>query len=215
MNATNSASLMLAILLAPTLANAQGTANAPSTVHVIDSSSGVVWIGGPNDPINGPDPQPIDLDPTGLPWRKAISTGPGSNDVFGGGTLLLSETILNVGDEPWTDWHEIDAQIGSHGTVWGAVLDVRVNGTSITYSEVVTPTTIDLFNFSQLVMPGDVLEIDKTLVALTENFVGPNTTVASILQYPTIPEPTTAVLAILPAIGLAMRRRLPVGGSRL
>lgn len=206
MSATRIAAIAVT-LAGTTIAYGQGTASAPSTAHVIDSSTNTVWIGGPNDPINGPDPQPIDLDVDGLPWRKAISVGSGPNDLFGGGTLFLSESIMNVGTEPWTDWHEIDAKIGSHGTVWGGVLDVRVNGTSITYSEIVTPDTIDLFNFSQPVLPGDVLEIDKTLEALTDNLAGPGTLVASILQYPTtIPEPTAAALAML-GLALGAQRR--------
>lgn len=187
-------------------ASAQGTAAAPSTAHVIDSTN-TVWIGGPNDPINGPAPQPIDLDVDGLPWRKGISTGDGPNDVFGGGTLRLIESITNSGDEPWTDWHEIDAGIGSHGTVWGSVLDVQVNGSSIGYSSTITPTTIDLYDFSQPVLPGDELRIEKTLIALTDNLAGPGTLVASILQYPTtnVPEPSTVMLAT--AVGLIGRRR--------
>lgn len=206
MNAPIRALTAVATLLScGALAVAQGTANAPSTAHEIDPVTNVVWIGGPNDAINGPDPYPIDLDVDGLPWRKSVNAS--SSAGFGGGTLLLSETILNAGDEPWTDWHEIDANIGSHGTVWGDVLDVRINGTSITYSETVTATTIDLFDFSQLVMPGDVLEIDKTLLALTDNFVGPGTLVASILEYPTIPEPASAMLAALGCLAFGGRRR--------
>lgn len=187
-------------------ANAQGTADAPSTVHSLDDNN-TVFMGGPNDGINGPEPQPIDLDPIGLPWRKAIIAGPGG---FGGGTIRIVEIIKNTGTEPWTDWHEIDAKIGSHGTVWGDVLDVQVNGSSIGYMADITPNVIDLYDFSQPVLPGDTLRIFKELEALTDNFVQEGTLVASILEFPTtkVPEPSTVVLVAGGIAGLlAIRRR--------
>lgn len=88
-------------------------------------------MGGPNDPISGPGAQPIDLDPSGAPWRKAISAGVGG---YGGDPIRIRETIQNIGTEPWTDWHEIDANIGSHPMFWNSVSDVRINGTSISYT---------------------------------------------------------------------------------
>ena len=202
---TSIIAIFAVLLLTASIASAQGTATAPSTAHVIDPSTNIVWIGGPNDPINGPNPQPIDLDPNGAPWRKAISVSP--NGTFSGGPLFLTETILNVGDEPWTDWHEILIGV-SHGVVWGGVTDMRINGSSIGYSSNILGNTVDLDNFSQPVLPGDTLEIDKVIEALTDNVAGPGTTVVNILQYPTtIPEPTSVLLLLLGAPLAAIRRR--------
>lgn len=197
---------LAAIPLMVSPAWAQGTATSPSTAHTIDPSTNVVWIGGPNDTMNGPGPIPIDLDVNGGPWRKAISAS--SSAGFGGGSLILRETILNAGTEPWTDWHEIDFHIGSHGTIWGDVSELRINGTAITYDATISGSTIDLDNFSQPVLPGDVFQIEKVLEAVTDNFVGPGTLVASIGEFPTtIPEPSTALLLLSGSlIGLCKRR---------
>lgn len=205
--------LAIATLLTSSSLFAQGTATGPSTEHLIlPSATGThnVFIGGLGDTINGPGPIPIDLDVDGPPWRKAFKTGPTTADIYAGSALILNETIQNVGTEPWTDWHEIDLQSGSHGTAWEAVTDVRINGTSITYDATISGTTIDLDNFSQPVLPGDIFQIRKVLLTLTDNVAGPDTVVARILEYPTtnIPEPTTALLLLCGSmLGLSIRRR--------
>lgn len=198
------------------LALGQGTATAPSTVHLIDGDTNIVWIGGPNDSVNGPAPIPIDLDVNGLPWRKGLVS---DADGFDGGSILIRETIFNSGTEPWTDWHEIDAGIGSHGTTWGDVSEVRINGTSITFNATVTPTTIDLDTFSMPVLPGDVLQIEKRLQVLTDNVVGPGVLVASLLEYPTttVPEPGSVLLTAgafgLLLAGISRRRSIRRKGA--
>lgn len=201
--------VLIAVTSASSLTNAQGTALSPSTVHAVDASTNVVWIGGPNDTINGPAPYPIDLDATGGPWRKAIVSDPLAG--YGGGSLFFRETIQNVGTEPWTDWHEVMLNNGSHPSTWGAVTDLRVNGTSISYTAtVVGGTTLDLDNFSQPVLPGDILEIDKQYGPTTSLFVGPGTTINNLLQWPTtnVPEPSSLASVFgLAVIGLSRRRR--------
>ena len=197
------------LILSTSWAAAQGTATSPSTVHNIEPSTNIAWIGGPNDLINGPLPYPIDLDASGGPWRKALVADPVSG--YGGGSLFLRETILNAGTEPWTDWHEILVNNGSHSGVWGSVTDLRINGSSITFNATISGpgTVLDLDTFSQPVLPGDVLEIDKQLGPLSALFVGPGTTVNSLLEYPTttIPEPGSIVLALCCTItSLAVRR---------
>lgn len=202
-------SQMVALMLLSSSIFAQGTATSPSTAHIIDPSSNIAWIGGPNDTINGPGPIPIDLDASGGPWRKAISAGPVSG--YGGGGLFFRETIQNVGTEPWTDWHEINLNNGSHSASWGSVTDMRINGTSITFNTTISGsgTVLDLDTFSQPVLPGDVLEIDKQLGPMTAQFVGPNTLVTSLLEFPTtnVPEPSTMLLSLLGGIGLSALRR--------
>ena len=187
---------------------AQGTATSPSTVHTIDPSTQISWIGGPNDGINGPGPIPIDLDVTGGPWRKAIIADPLAG--YAGGNLAFRETIQNVGTEPWTDWHEILLNNGSHFGGWGSVTDIRVNGLSISFTATYSSgNVLDLDNFSQPVLPGDILEIDKELGPLPDLFVGPGTTVNNLLQWPTtVPEPTSLAFVFCSTlIGLSGRRR--------
>ena len=197
----------LATLAAAPAAQAQGTASSPSTVHVHDPSSGAFWVGGPNDSINGPAPYPIDLDASGGPWRKQFYSS--STTGFGGGGTFR-EVILNAGNEPWTDWHEINANLGSHGAVWGpgSVLDVRIDGTSISYTSSVIGNQLNIDNFSQPVLPGQVLEIDKQFQATTQHGVTPTTLIYTLLQYPTttIPEPATTASALVGLALLAMRR---------
>ncbi|QDS98066.1 PEP-CTERM sorting domain-containing protein [Adhaeretor mobilis] len=196
-------------LLASTVAFAQGTASSPSTVHEVDPSTNTVWIGGPNDLINGPAPYPIDLDASGGPWRKQIYSGPIAGS---GGGILFRETILNAGTEPWTDWHEINVNLGSQVGIWGtsSVTDLRINGTSIGFTTSVTGTMIlDVDSFSQPVLPGDVLEIDKQFALTTALFSPPNTLLYTLLEFPTstIPEPTTLVLLAVCGVALSGTRR--------
>ena len=190
---------------------AQGTAGSPSTAHFINPATQIAWIGGPNDTVNGPGPIPIDLDASGGPWRKSILADPVFG--FGGGNLAFRETIVNAGTEPWTDWHEVILNNGTHFGAWGTVTDIRINGTSITFSATSTSGNqiVDLDNFSQPVLPGDVFEIDKQFGPLTDNFAIPGALVVTLLQYPTsmiIPEPTSMVLSTLGLlVASGMRRR--------
>ena len=206
------ASQFVALSLFTSLTLAQGTAGSPSTVHTIEASTNTVWIGGPNDTINGPGPFPIDLDVSGGPWRKQIWSDPVSG--YGGGTLLVRETIVNAGTEPWTDWHETLVNNGSHSGPWANVIDLRINGTSITFNPTISGggTQLDLDTFSQPVLPGQVLEIDKEIGPMSALFVGPNTLVNSLLEYPTatiIPEPATALLSVLGLFSIMGLRSRP------
>ncbi len=128
---------------------------------------------------------------------------------FGGGPITLRETIRNTGTEPWTDWHEIKID-GSHGTVWDAVTRMRINGSPITFDANILGNTIDLDNFSQQVLPGDILQIEKRIQALTDNFVQPGTLVVSVLEYPTtnVPEPASVVLVACCVAGGLLWSRL-------
>ena len=198
-----SAGLALSLCLAGNFIYAQGTASGPNTSHLVDPNSpNDIWIGGINDPIYGPSPYPIDLDPTGLPWTKDVLETPGT---VVSGTITIYETIQNVGTEPWTDWHEIAFSGGTLGGVWNSVLDLRVNGSSITYTATITGggSTLTLDNFSQPVLPGDVFEIDKTLT-LTGTSAGTGGLLFRIAEYPTtnIPEPGSASL-LCSALGCA------------
>lgn len=198
--------LFLIVTVGVASANAQGTANAPATQHTIDFNTLDVWIGGANDAINGPQPFPIDLDASGGPWTKQIFSDPTSG--YHGGEINFRETILNSGTEAWDEWHEINLQIGSHGAVWGIVSDIRINGLSIGYTATVNGSAFDLTGFTQLVLPGDVLEIDKAFIAATENAVGPGVLAYTIAQFPGrgIPEPASLLLLTVGCTLLPRRR---------
>ena len=179
---------------------AQGTATSPSTVHV-PYSDGNLYVGGPNDLINGPAPYPIDLDITGGPWRKQMKTDPLAGGGFGG---KLIETIQNVGTEPWYDWHETFIG-GGIGGAWLGMNSVLVNGNPITFNTTITGSDLTIDNFSQPVMPGDVLTLDKALVT-TANVIGPDQVLFTVLEYPT-PEPASAALLALGASACLLRKR--------
>ncbi len=189
-------------LLITTSALAQGTASSPSTFHIAEPT-GVAYAGGTADGVNGPAPYPIDLDPTGGPWRKSITTDPtGSFVGFSGFTLI--ETVQNVGTEPWFDWHE-DLFPGAIGAAWLGVTSLTVNGNPITFNQNIIANSLWVDSFSQPVLPGDIMVIEKDLVT-TANVVGPGVTLFEVLEYPT-PEPTSAAM-MGGAMALLLRRRL-------
>lgn len=187
------------ILLCGSAAWAQGTAASPSTTHVI-AADGNMYVGGPNDLVNGPAPYPIDLDVTGGPWRKTMKTNPVSG---GGAPGKLIETILNAGNEPWYDWHETFIDGGIFGN-WSAMDSVLINGSPITFDQVITGTTLSIDNFSQPVLPGDVLTLTKSMVT-TDNVIGPDQVLFTVLEYPT-PEPASAALLGLGAVAFFKRK---------
>ncbi len=174
---------------------AQGTATGPITNHIVDPGP-VVVIGDPVSPI------PIDLDPLGQPWIKNISDPNGN--IISGGLLDLNETIINVGNEPWFDWHEhiLPDATGIVPGVWTFV-DMTINGNPITFNAVGLNTPdLWLDTFSQPVFPGDVLNIRKIIDATP----GPALLQMRIAEYPT-PEPASAALIGIGSLILMARRK--------
>lgn len=192
-------SLTLTLFIGCGTALAQGTATGPFTNHIVEPGP-VVNIGSLINPI------PIDLDPNGPPWFKSVSD---PNGVITSPTdLFFNETIINVGTEPWYDWHEVilDPPAGLPQSNWVDV-KVLVNGTTIGFSSSGLGTPVlDLFDFSQPVLPGDILEIQKIVGAYDTTTV--SGAFLRILEYPT-PEP--ASLALLSLGGLSFLRRRKEG----
>lgn len=191
--------VLLTLIVFSGQAYAQGTATGPFTSHIVDPGP-IVLIGDPASPI------PIDLDPTGPPWFKSI-TDP--NAVITVPTLLtMIETIENVGTEPWYDWHEHilpNAAGVSSPSTWVSV-KLSVNGVPIGFSSGGLGTG-DLWvdSFSQPVLPGDVLVVEKEVEAfpLTSGTSGP---ILRIQEYPT-PEPASlALLGVSTVLVLGKRK---------
>jgi hypothetical protein len=188
---------------------AQGVAGVVVTFHNIQPGPQII-IGNSTAPI------PIDLDPNGAPWFKNV--GDQFNNAPGPSTVDLIETIVNSGTEAWGDWHEIllPAPAGLAPHTWTNVVSLSVNGNPIGFTATgFTTQTLDLFNFSQPVQPGDVLSIHKQL-----NVNGTALVSGAFLrmqQYPTpfVPEPGCFLLVALSSLTLIGTRTVLNSNQRL
>jgi hypothetical protein len=196
-----SLALLLACATLCQSASAQGVAGGLVTIHTLQPGPQVI-IGSAATPI------PIDLDPTGPAWFKNV--GDPFLNAPGPSIVTLTETIQNVGTEAWGDWHEFlfPAPSGLPPHFWTNVVGLSVNGNPIGFTATgLGGQTLDLFNFSQPVMPGDIFTIQKQLqVAGTANVSG---AFLRISQYPTphVPEPGTIMMAAMAISGLSLWRR--------
>jgi hypothetical protein len=194
--------LAIALLMTSSVTFAQGTATGPITVHDVEPGP-IVHIG---DAIN---PIPIDLDPLGPPWNKSIRDPKGY--VVGVTMVDIVETILNVGTEPWGDWHEnlLLPPFGLPPSTWQNVVGLWVNGNPIGFSAMGLGTQgLWLNGFSQPVLSGDILTIHKQVLAdgSVDANGGP---LIRMQEYPTpaVPEPgTLLLLAVSTLVLVAMRQ---------
>jgi hypothetical protein len=149
---------------------------------------------------NAANPVAVDLDPLGPPWNKSI--GDPNQNVVGIATIDIIETLVNVGTESWTDWHEfmLPPPVGLVPPVWTNVVGLSVNGNPITFTATGLGTgSLDLFNFSQPVLPGDIFGIHKQ--ALVDGSIFTNASFLRLQQYPTgVPEPTSLALFAMGAV---------------
>jgi hypothetical protein len=180
--------------------SAQGVAGGLVTFHTLQPGPQVI-IGNAATPIL------IDLDPTGPAWFKNV--GDPFLNAPGPSVVTMTETIQNVGTEAWGDWHEFlfPAPSGLPPHFWTNVVGLSVNGNPIGFTaNGLGGQTLDLFNFSQPVMPGDIFTIQKQLqVAGTANVSG---AFLRISEYPTphVPEPGCLTLVAMAISGLSLRR---------
>jgi hypothetical protein len=192
---------VLALLVSNNVVNAQGVSTPTFTIHSV-SPGPVVIIGTPSNPV------PVDLDINGGPWNKSI--GDPNQQVSGISSIDIIETLVNIGTETWTDWHEIllPPPVGLVPPVWTSVASLTVNGNPISFTATGLGTqTLDLFNFSQPVLPGDIFGIHKH--ALVDGSIVANGAFLRIQEYPTtVPEPTgLALVALGTIVTTATRRR--------
>ncbi len=195
--------LAITMLVVCGTALAQGTATGPATGHIVDPGP-IVVIGDPVSPI------PIDLDTLGPPWTKGISDPNGA--VTAPGTMDMVEYILNVGTEPWLDWHEhiLQPPAGLPQSTWASVTGLFINGNPITFTSTGLGTpNLWMENFSQPVLPGDILLIEKK-VNVFPTTVGSGGPLMRIEEYPT-PEPASAALMGLGSLLLMARRKGTAG----
>ncbi len=194
--------LAIALLATSTTVWAQGTATSPFTIHEVEPGP-IVFIGDPSSPI------PIDLDPTGGPWSKSIVDP--NFVVTAPGLLTMVETIQNVGNEPWFDWHEhiLPNAAGAGGISTWFRVKLSVNGTPIGFASGGLGTgDLWLDTFSQPVLPGDILTVTKEVEVfpLTAGTAGP---ILRIQEYPT-PEPASAALIAVGSLALLGKSRRSV-----
>jgi hypothetical protein len=191
---------VLTLLVAHRGANAQGVSTPLFTIHSV-SPGPTVFIGNSASPI------PVDLDLAGGPWNKSI--GDPNQNVVGIATIDIVETLVNVGTEVWTDWHEfmLPPPVGLVPPVWTSVVGLSVNGNPIGFTATGLGTgSLDLFNFSQHVLPGDIFGIHKK--ALVDGSIVANGAFLRIQEYPTtVPEPTCLALFAIGALMTAVMRR--------
>lgn len=196
--------LTFALWAISTTAFSQGVAGSPSTIHFVQPGPQVV-IG------NAASPMPIDLDPNGGPWLKNI--GDPQSNAPGPAIVDLFETVQNIGTEAWGDWHEhfLPAPSGLPNHTWAGVVSLSINGSPIGYTSNITNSglTLDLFNFSQPVMPGDIFTIHKQINTVGSG--GVSGAFIRLQQYPTpyfVPEPTSFTITGMSSLAfLAMRPR--------
>lgn len=191
---------VLTLLVAYSGADAQGVSTPLFTIHNV-SPGPTVFIGTPTNPV------PVDLDPVGPPWNKSI--GDPNQNVVGVATIDIIETLVNIGTESWTDWHEfmLPPPVGLVPPHWTNVVGLTVNGNPISFTATGLGTgSLDLFNFSQSVLPGDIFGIHKK--AQVDGSIVANGAFLRIQQYPTtVPEPTSLALFAMGALMYARMRR--------
>lgn len=191
-----------------------------------DSSFGSINLGSPNEPIE------VDYDPAAGPIRKIFDIqvdrdGDGDVDLddlaiwaslLSNGTLVTSvheHFIVGAGGPGWRDWHE---QIISPDWTWGQNVMFTANGAPIAGLQTMNMGPAIWFVFPE--MPaGTRIDIWKELhfsggLALVQRYfgqIGSPVEILEVIEYPTIPEPVSAMTLLMGAgLLLGGRRRARV-----
>ena len=226
--------LLVAVALWPTTAKAvtigASSGGGPSTTSTFNLA-GTGWVVDDGSFPASIGLQTIAYDPAAGPWHKVLAGATGgdfaASDTGTGAlhTFSVSEYLTIGGTTPWTDWHErimqpgwrwLDDRASSGEPSFTFISGAPIPGLTIAFTD---PTLseggkID-FSFSPL-PPGTNIKIVKRLVfdgldplLPGETFLGK----LDIFQHPTVPEPTSVVLALLGSATLGLmlvapRRRI-------
>jgi|GEM_PF-4212926 len=179
----------------------------------------------------------VTYDPGAGPWIKQLINNPSGGPIVSGFRVNIMETLTNTGTRSWTDWHEeiltdtlingfpergflfdknflnLMADYGNGFQPLAEITDYTVMG-----MDYVGPGSSNenmgleaiwiFFEPHAVIQTGDTLKIEKQIfeVHLDANVWQPGEFV-EIAQYPTIPEPSSILLAAASLVFLACRRR--------
>jgi hypothetical protein len=168
----------------------------------------------------------VSYDGTAGAWQKELINN--RNGVIpSGNQVSIDEQLTNAGPRSWTDWHEAilpnpsDPPFPDFLFTAGSLLVTR-NAVPLTAGiDYTLSTTVDnsgigitpggdwvalsiFFSPSAVIQPGDVLGITKNIFEVfNDGDVWDVGEFALLGQYPTVPEPSSLVLAAFGLIGLA------------
>ncbi len=173
-----------------------------------DNNADKVTVGSSNNPIA------ITLDPSGSPWNKQFTINRDGQGWAPGNTVSVMEwlTFPPTSTLRPTDWHEtIDPSTGDGGNFqWGTGGSILI-GTS-TYPATLSGDGKSIwFDFPPISLSSPPVVINKTLVwtggVITPGPNGTNNYVINISEQPSVPEPSSLIMASLTIAGLAMLTR--------
>jgi hypothetical protein len=221
------AALLIVLIIHPAVAAAApigaSIGPGPSTTSTFDLA-GTGWVIDDGSFPASFGTQEVVFDPSAGPWHKILAGGGGGDFAAsdtGSGALMVFSVIefLTIGGTPWTDWHEailqpgwrwLDDRAGSGEPSFTFSSGAPIPGLAISFTD---PTEIlgGKIDFTFDPLPaGTHLKITKRLIfegldplLPGETFLGK----LDLFQYPTVPEPSSFVLAALGLIGLIVWRR--------
>ena len=204
---------------------ASGNTNAPSITTDHDTQGGQFQIN-----------RDVALSDLAGPWEKLLKNNTAS-PFFSGQTVMITETLTNTGTVPWTDWHEhvvsrttlnqpddspgflfdrtflqLEADYGS------GLVNLNLGIDFITFNDPYSGPSFGgnnnhweainiFFAPGKEIQPGDTLVIRKRIFEVFGDAnVWEQQEIAVIAEYPT-PEPVSAALFGVAALGLLARRR--------
>jgi hypothetical protein len=168
----------------------------------------------------------VSYDGTVGAWRKELINNR-TQPIPSGQEVSIHEQLTNAGPRGWTDWHEAILPTPSDPPFpdflfTAGSLQVARNGVPLTAGvDYTLSTTIDnsgigitpggdwvalsiFFNPSAVIQPGDTLGITKNIFEVFgDSDIWDVGEFAQLGQYPTVPEPSSLVLSLFAAAGLA------------
>lgn len=180
----------------------------PPGPYVGDDNNGdMIMVGSPSEPI------PITPDPTGSAWAKQFVINRDGQGWSPGQTVQVMEwlTFPPTSTVRPTDWHETINPTAGDGAnfQWGG--GSILIGTN-TYPSTQSPDGRSIwFDFPPISPSSPPVKITKNLVwtdgVITPGPNGSNNYVITVIEQPSVPEPSTIVVLGVAAIGMVMTTR--------